>query len=109
MIGNLSDREFIIYPDVVNLRKNFLGLMALVEEYDKSVELFNNTGIVFINRRRNMFKCLYWENDGLAIWNKRLTKGTFSLIGDSSKTVSFSDLILFIHGYIPPENRVKNE
>ncbi len=108
MIGNLSDREFIVYPDVVNLRKNFFGLMGLVEEQGKSVDFFNNTAIVFINRRRNMFKCLYWENDGLAIWNKRLTKGTFSLVGGTEKPLSFSDFILFIHGYIPPENRVKN-
>jgi len=107
MIGNLSDRKFIVYPEIVNLRKNFYGLMGIVEEEGKSVEFFNNTAIVFINRRRNMFKCLYWENDGLAIWNKRLTKGTFSLIGDTSKPMSFSDFILFIHGYLPPENRPK--
>ena len=107
MIGNLSDREFIIHPNVVNLRKNFLGLMAIVEQDEKSVEFFNNTAIVFINRRRNMFKCLYWENDGLAIWNKRLTKGTFVGFGTINKPLSFSDFILFIHGFIPPENRVK--
>ena len=108
MIGNLSDRKFIIYPEAVNLRKNFLGLMGLVEESGRSVEFFNNTAIVFINRRRNMFKCLYWENEGLAIWNKRLTKGTFPKNLSFEKTISFSDFIIFIHGYLPPENRPKN-
>ena len=107
MIGNLSDREFIIYSEVVNLRKNFSGLMGLVEESGKSVEFFNNTGFVFINRRRNMFKCLYWENEGLAIWNKRLTKGTFSANYPIETPISFSELILFIHGYLPPENKAK--
>jgi len=105
MIGNLSDREFIIYPEIVNLRKNFLGLMDLVEHSGKSVEFFNNTAIVFINRRRNMFKCLYWENEGLAIWNKRLTQGTFSTMAPPEMALSFSDFIIFIHGYLPPENR----
>ena len=47
MIGNLSDRKFIIYPESVNLRKNFLGLMGLVERDGRSVEFFNNTAIVF--------------------------------------------------------------
>jgi len=51
MIGNLSDRKFIIHPNVVNLRKNFFGLMKIVEEEGKGVEFFNNTAIVFINRR----------------------------------------------------------
>ena len=94
MIGNLSGREFIIYPDAVNLRKNFLGLMAIVEHSGNSVSFFNNTAIVFINRRRNMFKCLYWENEGLAIWNKRLTKGTFSTITNPDIPLSFSDFII---------------
>ncbi len=107
MIGNLSDRKFIVYPEFVNLRKNFSGLMGLVESSGKTVEFFNNTGIVFVNRRRNMFKCLYWENDGLAIWNKRLTKGTFSKIPTTENALSFSELIIFIHGYLPPENRQK--
>ena len=105
MIGNLSERNFIIYNEVVNLRKNFSGLFALVNQNNMAVDFFNNSAIVFINRRRNMFKCLYWENGSLAIWNKQLTKGTFSMISPSEEVLSFSDFILFIHGYIPPENR----
>ncbi len=105
MIGNLSDRKFRVYDSGVNLRKSFSGLFGIIEKENQSVEFFNNTAFVFINNRRNMFKCLYWENDGLAIWNKRLTKGTFALMGDREDILSFSDFILFIHGYIPPENR----
>ncbi len=107
MIGNLSDRKFVVYGSPVNLRKNFIGLLGIVEQEEMSVDFFNNIVFVFINRRRNMFKCLYWENDGLAIWNKRLTKGTFALMGNRKEILSFSDFVLYIHGYIPPENRDK--
>ena len=107
MIGNLSDRKFVVYESPVNLRKNFTGLLGIIEQEEMSVDFFNNIAFVFINRRRNMFKCLYWENDGLAIWNKRLTKGTFALMGNSEEALSFSDFVLYIHGYIPPENREK--
>ena len=31
MIGNLSDRQFIVCDDGVNLRKSFQGLMSEVE------------------------------------------------------------------------------
>ncbi len=105
MIGNLSDRKFVVYGTPVNLRKNFSGLLGIIEKEERNVDFFNNIAFVFVNRRRNMFKCLYWENDGLAIWNKRLTKGTLALMGSREKALSFSDFILYIHGYIPPENR----
>jgi len=109
MIGNLSDRQFIVCDDGVNLRKSFHGLMSEVETRNGAVELFNNIAFVFINSRRNMFKCLYWENEGLALWNKRLTKGTFASLGNISRVLSFHDFILYIHGYTPPENRQKKE
>ena len=105
MIANLSDRQFIVVSEPTNLRKGFSGLFGLVQEDFGTVDFFNNVGYVFINRRNNMLKCIYWENDGLAIWHKRLTKGTFSLNRFQEGVLSFSDLLLFLHGFIPPENR----
>ena len=105
MIANLSDRQFVVHPKCVNLRKGFVGLFHHVQKDYDTINFFNNVGYVFINRRRNMLKCLYWENDGLAIWHKKLTKGTFSSFCSDSTLLSFSDLLLLIHGFSPPENR----
>jgi len=105
MIANLSDRQFIVVAEHTNLRKGFDGLFQILQENYGTVDFFNNVGYVFVNRRRNMFKCLYWENDGLAIWNKRLTKGVFAEIKSENHLLSFSDLLIFLHGFIPPENR----
>ena len=105
MIANLSDRQFVVHPECVNLRKGFTGLFYEVSQNYETINFFNNVGYVFINRRRNMLKCLYWENDGLAIWHKRLTKGTFTNSKSDSSLISFSNLLLLTHGFTPPENR----
>jgi transposase len=34
---------------------------------------------IFINRRRNQVKLICWDKDGLAVYHKRLEKGTIEL------------------------------
>ena len=60
----------------VDMRKSFDGLMAIVQnEFDRDIragDLF-----VFINKRADRLKALWWDVDGLAIFMKRLERGTF--------------------------------
>lgn len=58
---------------------------------------------VFCNRYRNRVKLLYWDSDGLAIWYKRLEKGTFSLpeMGAEDGRIDRRDLNLLLEGVIP--------
>lgn len=79
MHGNLpavATPRIYLYCDVVDMRKSFDGLMAIVQsELQRDVregELF-----VFINRRADRLKALWWDGDGLAIFMKRLESGTF--------------------------------
>jgi transposase len=61
-----------------DLRKSFDGLAQLVREFMAADPL---TGHLFIfhNKRADRLKLLYWDNDGYAIWYKRLEQGTFAL------------------------------
>jgi transposase len=60
----------------VDMRKSFDGLTGIVEAVFQSNVLDGHL-FLFINRRRDRIKALWWDHDGLVIWYKRLERGTF--------------------------------
>jgi transposase len=84
-----------------DMRKNFDGLFALaVEQLD--LDPFSGGLFVFVNRRRDRMKLLYWDVDGLAVWAKRLESGTFQMpsIAVNAQSVALTDteLMLLLRG-----------
>ena len=81
-----SVRVFLHAP-ATDLRKGFDALCGLVttafDQDPLSGHLF-----LFVNRRRDRIKILYWDRDGLAIWYKRLETGSFQLPAVSRDAVS---------------------
>ena len=67
---------FCVVP--IDMRRSFDSLAEIVRESlgeePRSGHLF-----VFRNKPEDCIKVLYWDNDGYAIWYKRLEKGTFKL------------------------------
>ena len=65
-----------LYCGPVDMRRSFDGLMSIVQcEFRRDVragDLF-----VFINKRADRLKALWWDGDGLAIFMKRLESGPF--------------------------------
>ena len=86
-----------------DMRKSFNGLIGIVEkELGQQVEaggLF-----LFFSRRRNAVKILFFTGDGLAIFYRRLERGTFELPsvaaqGDAKGIeLKLSELTLILEG-----------
>ena len=76
MLSFPGNARVLLYQESMNMRKSFEGLSCIVEQAF-SEDLTSGTFFVFLNRRKDRMKVLYWDGDGLAIWYKRLEKGTF--------------------------------
>ena len=61
-----------------DMRKSFDGLSGLVQECFGE-DLLTGHLFLFLNRRRDRLKILYFDRDGLAIWYKRLESGSFEM------------------------------
>jgi transposase len=86
---------------VVDLRKGFDGLSAIVaNEWGENV--FSGHIFVFVNRRGDRVKLLWWDRGGFALYYKRLERGRFRLprIDANTRTVSLeaSQLAMLLEG-----------
>ena len=77
MFLSSAPRRILAYSEPVDMRKSFDGLSALTESV---LEQDPTSGhcFVFVNRRRDRIKILYWDGTGLWVMTKRLEKGTFA-------------------------------
>lgn len=68
--------QVFLYRDPVDFRKSYKGLGAIVE-LEIGHNPFDGGLYIFINRRRNKIKCLFWENNGFVLYYKSLAEETF--------------------------------
>ncbi len=61
-----------------NMSYSFDSLMGRAEEVFKQDPLSGHL-FLFFNKRRDRIKALFWDRDGLAIFYKRLERGTFQI------------------------------
>lgn len=92
-------RIFVCH-DPTDLRKGFQGLSTIVADF-LGEELISNAYFAFLNRNRDRIKILYFDGDGLAIWQKRLEKGRFPKQTESDPLMSRRNFLMLLEGVVP--------
>jgi len=101
LLGFDEAPKVFIYAKPTDMRKGFDGLYGLVLN---EMELDPRLGylFVFMNKNRNLIKVLHWNRDGLALFYKRLEKGTFkrptAQLNAPNSELSKEELYMILHG-----------
>jgi len=65
-----------LYGAPCDMRNSFDGLTGLVKNAMHGDPLSGHL-FVFVNRRGNQLKAIYWDRSGFCVWAKRLEQGSF--------------------------------
>jgi transposase len=97
MNGLATPAQIFLRRGATDMRKGFDGLSGLVRE-TFGREPSDGSLFVFVSRRREMLKALYWDRDGFALWSKRLERGRFAIAPEGSTEIGRADLALLLEG-----------
>jgi len=99
---SLSGYRLVLWNGTTDMRLGFNGLSGIVCNEIKEDPFRPGTMYAFFNQRRTQCKLLVWEGDGLAIYYKRLSRGTFGTPVYDPATrmmvVEKKDLLLILEG-----------
>jgi len=94
-----SKVKYYLCCSFIDLRKGFDGLCGIVinllKQNPRTGDIF-----VFINKSKTQLKMLLWDEDGFVIFHKRLEKGTFDFLSNTSisKELKREELLLILGG-----------
>ena len=102
MLALTGATRIYLYRPPCDMRKSFDGLCGLVRS-ELGVDPLSGSLFVFCNRRRTMVKLLYWDDDGFALWYKRLEQGCFSIpaISATDGRIDRRQLSMLLEGVLP--------
>ena len=88
MLSVSPNVRIFLHAHPTDMRKSFDGLCGLVRSVFQADPL-DGSLFLFVNRRRDRIKLLWWDRDGLALFYKRLEAGTFEAVSaaDDAATV----------------------
>lgn len=95
----LPETRVYLATQPTDMRRSFDGLAMLVKQ-EMGKDVFNGELFVFMGRRADRIKVLYWDRNGFCLWAKRLEKGIFRRPKIQGKIAKMSshELMLLLEG-----------
>lgn len=93
----------------VDGRKSFNGLAAIVESEFELSPLSGDL-FIFLTRRANLVRMLFWDRDGFCLVSKKLERGTFKRVREAASggvhvELDVAELTLLLEGIAVKELR----
>lgn len=97
-----SSVRVYLASEPTDMRRGFNGLSAVVEGCF-GLDITHGHLFVFLNRRGDQAKCLFWDRTGLCILHKRLERGTIRRVRDAESgelhvEIEAAELSLMLEG-----------
>jgi transposase len=101
MLSVASTARVYLYMQAVDMRRSYDGLHAIVQsKFTRDIRQGDYS--MFINRRRDRIKIIWWDKDGLAIFMKRLESGSIQkpIVDSNSKSliIDHAELSMLLTG-----------
>ena len=101
MIGLPDNVSIYLCTEPIDFRKGFDGLTGIVNGAMGHC-VTGGSLFLFVNRKRDRIKALWWETGGLTLWYRRLEQGTVELPkaqeGQAQVTIDSVELAMWIAG-----------
>jgi len=100
MLSLNTQQRYFLFGSVVDMRKGFDSLCGVVRNEFKMDPLSGDV-FIFLSRTKTKIKLLQWQGDGFAIYYKRLEKGTFEHVENTTQSaalISSQQLMLIMEG-----------
>ena len=101
MLGLPNGAKIYFCSQPVDLRRGFDGLSGMVAAVF-AMNVLDGHLFLFVNRKRDRIKALWWEPGGLVLWYKRFEQGTFEMprvsAGQAHATIDATQLAMLIGG-----------
>ena len=97
---NFSDVRIYFCTTPTNMTYSFDRLLGRAQEIFEQDPLEGHL-FLFVNRKRDRLKLLFWDQDGFCIFYKRLERGTFQLLTTADAAgmeLSYSQLVRLLGG-----------
>lgn len=99
MLSLPSRTRMFLCMTPVDMRKSFDALFGIVQQEFRQDPLSGHL-FLFVNRRRDRMKAIFWDDDGFVIWYKRLEVGTWQIPTSTSSTMQLEihELAMILRG-----------